>query len=115
MAKKIGVSASTVKRWINDGMVPGSDAGKLICGKLDLTYDELMGDEAPASQRREVFGAAINGADQAAAMDWLISRGKDADSVALAASIVARQMLPDEKRPKLWWVNHIDELLHELG
>lgn len=115
LAKELGVSPSTVTRWIATGMVPGSDTVSHICRKLKITTAELMGDEAPASQRRDVTSAPIADEAQASAIDWMISRGEDPDSIAMAAAIIARRLPDGAKRPRLWWVAQIDELIHELG
>jgi transcriptional regulator with XRE-family HTH domain len=113
LARAVGVSPSTVKRWLA-GMVPASDTLALISRKARVPVGDLLGkDSAPPGP--SAARAAIGDRDQAAAVDWLVAHGRDPDQVSLAASIIERRLGPDERKSKLWWVSQIDSLLHELG
>jgi transcriptional regulator with XRE-family HTH domain len=113
LARAVGVSPSTVKRWFA-GMVPSSDVLARVARKAKVPITDLLGRDS-TSPERSAASAPIGDRDQATAIDWLVAQGRDADQVALAASIVGRRLGPDERKSRLWWVSQIDSLMHELG
>lgn len=116
LARAIGVSPSTVGRWIEDGMVPGSARMEQICRALRIPISELLEDSSGQQQRSKSSKPDdIACAAQASAVDWLIEQGENADVVSSAATIIAIRVEGAADRPRIWWVAQINKLIHELG
>lgn len=114
MARLVGVSPSTMKRWIEGDMVPGSNALNKIAKGLGVSLQDVLGPSALVASTDGARGEIVNPA-QAAAVDWLISQGEDPDAVASAATIILTRTEGAAERPRIWWVAQISKLLHELG
>ncbi len=111
LARAVGVAPSTVTRWL-DGQSPSADTIQQLCVALQMQATELLGGDTPIPP--SVSRDQIAAKEQAAAVDYLIRQGNDAEHVSMAAAIVARRLSGDEPRPPLWWVAQILDLLHEL-
>lgn len=115
LARAVAVNPSTAKRWLTEGMIPRADTLARICRKCHVSSEDLLGEDAQPSNPRISAESEISGKDQAGAVDWLVQQGEDPDSVALAASLVARRLPAGEHRPKLWWAAEIITVMRELG